>query len=55
MPHPNAAVTGIAGSATIVVMFALDALGVDVPAEVASAVTTLIAAAVLYVGRRKHA
>jgi hypothetical protein len=50
--NPNAAVAGFAGAITIVLVFVIGALNVDIPAEVASAITTLVTAAVLYVGRK---
>lgn len=53
--HPNASVAGGAGAFTVVVVYVATQFGLDVPAEVASAFTTLVAAAVLYLGRRRPA
>lgn len=54
--HPNASAAGVSGALTVVLMFVLTAFGVSVSPELASAVTTLITAAVLFAGnRKKHA
>lgn len=47
-PHPKVAAGTTAGAASIVLVFVLRELGVDVPAEVASALTTLLSAAAGY-------
>ena len=52
MKHPNAVAGGTAGAFTVIVVWAAGQFGVDVPPEVASAFTTLVAAATLFVGRR---
>ena len=50
--NPNAGVTALAGSVTVLAVWGAGAAGLSVPAEAASAVTTLAAAAILWVGRR---
>jgi Flp pilus assembly protein TadB len=52
--NPNASVTALAGAITIVVVWVVAALGVAVPAEVGSAFTTIVAACILWVGRRER-
>lgn len=42
-PQPKVVAGGIAGAVSIVIVWALGAGGVDVPPEVASAFTTIIA------------
>lgn len=48
-PHPKVAAGGIAGAASILIVFVLGQVGVDVPAEVASAITVLISGVAAYV------
>jgi hypothetical protein len=50
--HPNAIAAGVSGSVVTIVLYLIGAAGVDPPAEVKGAVTTLVIAAVLFVGRR---
>jgi hypothetical protein len=52
--NPNASVTAIAGSVTIMLVWVSGAAGLNVPAEVASAFTTIVAAVILWVGRRSR-
>jgi biotin transporter BioY len=40
--HPKVAAGGAAGAASIIIVFVLAALGLPVPPEVASAITTLL-------------
>lgn len=48
MIHPKVASAGVAGSATIILVWALGEFGVSVPPEVASAITTLLSFAAGY-------
>lgn len=43
--HPKVAAAGAAGAASVILVWGLTAAGLDVPAEVASAITTLLATA----------
>jgi len=52
--NPNASVTALGGSVTILLVWGAGAAGLSVPAEVASAFTTLVAAVVLWIGRRER-
>lgn len=47
-PTPKVAAASLGGAASIVVVFVLTSLGVDVPGEVGSALATLFAAAAGY-------
>jgi hypothetical protein len=47
-PEPKVAAGGIAGAATVVLVWALGQFGVDVPAEVGAALSALIAFAAGY-------
>jgi len=49
--NPNASVTAFAGAVTILLVWGAGAAGLAVPAEVASAFTTIVAAIILWVGR----
>jgi hypothetical protein len=53
--NPNASVTAFAGAITILVVWGAKYAGVAVPAEVASAFTTVVAAVILFVGRIERA
>lgn len=53
--NPNASVAAVAGAVTILIVYAASLFGVDVPAEAASGFTTLVAAAILYLGNRRPA
>jgi uncharacterized membrane protein len=46
--NPKTTAAGIAGAVTLVIVFVLGQLGVEVPADVAAAVTTIIAFAAAY-------
>lgn len=46
--QPKVAAVGAAGAATVVLVWALGFIGVEVPGEVASAFTTLLATAAGY-------
>lgn len=46
--HPKVQAAGAAGAATVVVVFIARELGLEVPGEVASALTTLFATAAGY-------
>lgn len=47
-PQPKVAAGGIAGALTVVLVYAAGVAGLDVPAEVASAFTVLVAFAASY-------
>jgi hypothetical protein len=47
-PQPKVAAAGIAGSVTLILVWAAGLAGIDVPPEVASAVTALLAFAAGY-------
>ena len=49
--HPKVAASGVAGAVTILLVFVADKLGLDVPAEGASAFTVVISAAAGYMKR----
>jgi len=53
--NPNASVTAFAGAVTILLVWGAGAVGLAVPAEVASAFTTIVAAIILWVGRIERA
>lgn len=48
-PVPKVAAAGVAGSATTVLVFIIEQFGVDVPAIVAAAITSLFAFAAGYI------
>lgn len=50
-PHPKVAAGGAAGAASIVLVYVLGQCGIEVPAEVASALTVLIGTVVAYAKR----
>lgn len=50
--NPNASVTALAGAIMVVIIWVVGVAGVDVPAEVASAFTTIVAAVILGIDRR---
>lgn len=47
--NPKTSAAGIAGAVTLVIVFVLGQLGVEIPADVAAAVTTIIAFVAAYV------
>ena len=49
--NPNASVTAFAGALTILIVWGVGVAGLTMPAEVASAFTTIVAALILWVGR----
>jgi hypothetical protein len=49
--NPNASVTAFAGALTILVVWGVGVAGLTMPAEVASAFTTIVAALILWIGR----
>ena len=51
--NPNATVTTVAGAVTVLAAWGASLAGLDVPGYVASAFTTVVAAAILFVGRPK--
>lgn len=51
--NPNATMATFAGSLTIILVWIVSAAGIEMPAEVASAFTTVIAALLLLVGRKR--
>jgi Flp pilus assembly protein TadB len=53
--NPNASVTAFAGALTILLVWAVGVAGLTMPAEVASAFTTIVAAIILWVGRIERA
>lgn len=46
--NPKTTAAGIAGAVTLVIVFILSQLGVDIPADVASAITVIIAVIAAY-------
>jgi hypothetical protein len=46
--HPKVAASGVAGAATILLVFVAEKLGLEVPAEVASAFTVILSFAAGY-------
>lgn len=46
--NPKTTAAGIAGAVTLVIVFILSQLGVEIPADVASAITVIIAFAAAY-------
>jgi len=52
--NPNASITALAGAVTILLVWVAGVAGLNVPAEVASAFTTLVAGLILWVGRREQ-
>ena len=53
--NPNAEVAVYAGAATVVIVWLLGHFGIDIPAEVGAALTTVLTGLVLLAGRRKKA
>ena len=53
VPDPKVIAGGLAGSVTVIVVFALTQAGIEIPAEVASALTVLITTLFGYVTSRK--
>jgi hypothetical protein len=51
--NPNATVATLAGALTVILVWAVGVAGLSVPAEVASAATTIIAAGLLAFGKRR--
>jgi hypothetical protein len=47
--HPKVAASGVAGAATILLVFVAEKLGLEVPAEVASSFTVLLSFAAGYI------
>jgi hypothetical protein len=50
--HPNAVAAGLSGSVTVLAVYLAGLAGLDIPAEVASAFTTIVAGVVLLAGHR---
>jgi hypothetical protein len=50
--NPNASVTALAGAVTILVVWIVGVAGLSVPAEVGSALTTVVAGLILWLGPR---
>lgn len=50
--NPNATVAIVAGSVTTLAVYGVGFAGVEPPAEVAAAFTTVVLAVILWVGRR---
>ena len=51
--HPNATVSVFAGACTILVVYGASLFGLDEPpAEVGAAFTTIVTAAILFIGKR---
>lgn len=48
LPQPKVAAGGVAGAATIVLIWGAGAVGLDLPPEVASAITVLVSFAASY-------
>jgi hypothetical protein len=51
--NPNATMATLAGSMTVILVWIVGVAGLAVPAEVASAATTIIAAVLLAVGKSR--
>jgi len=51
--NPNATVATLAGALTVILVWAVGVAGLTIPAEVASAATTIIAAGLLALGKRR--
>jgi hypothetical protein len=51
--HPNATITALAGAITVILIWIVGVAGLAVPAEVGSAFTTIVAAVILALGRRR--
>lgn len=51
--NPNAEVAVYTGAASAIVAWLLGHFGVDIPAEVGVALTTVLTGLVLFIGRRK--
>lgn len=51
--HPNATAAAVGGALGVLVVWIIELLGPSVDPEVAGAITTLCAALVLFVGRRR--
>jgi hypothetical protein len=51
--NPNATMATLAGSMTVILVWIVGVAGLAVPAEVASAATTIIAAVLLAVGKHR--
>lgn len=49
--HPKVAASGVAGAVTILLVYVAALVGLDVPAEVASAFTVVVSAAAGYMKR----
>ena len=50
--NPNASIAGAVGAAVTIGIWVATALGVDVPPEIAAAITTLVGTVVLLIGNR---
>jgi hypothetical protein len=48
--NPNASVTALAGAVTILFVWIVGVAGLSVPAEVGSALTTIVAGVILWLG-----
>ena len=53
--NPNASVTAFAGAVTILAVWGAGMAGLEIPAAVASAFTTVVAAVILFIGRIERA
>jgi len=51
--NPNASVTAVAGAVTVLLVWIVGVAGLSMPAEVGSALTTVIAGLILWVGPRQ--
>jgi hypothetical protein len=51
--NPNASVTAVAGAVTVVLVWMVGVAGLMVPAEVGSALTTVVAGVILWIGPRE--
>jgi hypothetical protein len=51
--NPNATMAALAGSMTVILVWAIGVAGLAVPPEVASAATTIIAAVLLALGKQR--
>jgi Ca2+/Na+ antiporter len=51
--NPNASVTAVAGAVTVLLVWIIGVAGLSMPAEVGSALTTVVAGVILWVGPRQ--
>lgn len=52
--NPNAEVAVYTGAGTIILVWLLSVFGIDVPAEIGAAITTVATGLVLFLGKRQR-